>query len=708
MLKELILEKFNSGEIENLGIKRICEVFEAKSNLEKSIIRDVLTDLESEGKIVFKSGRFVLFENSGLIKGVLRGNERGFAFLISDSGDYFIPPRKLNGAFHGDTVIIAKSNSSRGSSDEGEVVRILERGITKLTGTFQGENGFGFVMPDDKNFFVDIYIPIKKTKGAKTGDKVFIEIVSYPDNRKNPEGKVLEILGKKYDLHAEELSIIKNAGLDLEFPYAVIKEAEKLSDVVLDGELLNRRDFRNDLVITIDGDDSRDFDDAISVKNNNDGTYTLYVHIADVSHYVKRGSPLDKEALSRSTSIYFPERVIPMLPPKLSNGICSLNEGVDRLTLSVIMTINQSGNVIDSEIVEGVIRSKKRMTYSFVQKMIDGDSEVIDKYKDIYPMILDAVALKDILSFKRQKRGNIDLKIEECNIIVNEKGKIEITPRSSVDAYKIIEEFMIATNETVAEYCFYMKLPFIYRIHEKPESEKLERFRNFLKVLGFNVKWGVETCHPKDFQTLLNTLTDSPLYNVVNKVMLRSMQKAKYSPENLGHFGLSSACYCHFTSPIRRYPDLAIHSIIKSMLKGENIEDIYGEFVKEASVTSSENERKADEVERSMDDYYKCRYMRSYIGEEFDGIISGVTGFGVFVELENTIEGIVKLETLPKGKYEYDEKTFTLSSSSRYYTLGEMVRVKILGVDMSARRIEFKIVEDKYYSKSGRFYLKED
>ena len=708
MLKELILEKFNSGEIENLGIKRICEVFEAKSNLEKSIIRDILSSLESEGKIVFNSGRFVLFENSGLIKGVLRGNERGFAFLISDSGDYFIPPRKLNGAFHGDTVIICKSNSSRGSSDEGEVVRILERGIKKLTGTFQGENGFGFVIPDDKNFFVDIYVPIKKTKGAKTGDKVYVEIVSYPENRKNPEGKVLEILGKKYDLHAEELSIIKNAGLDLEFPVACLKESEKISDSVLFSELINRRDFRSDLVITIDGDDSRDFDDAISVKNNNDGTYALYVHIADVSHYVKRGSALDREALSRSTSIYFPERVIPMLPKKLSNGICSLNEGVDRLTLSVIMTINQSGNVIDSEIVEGVICSKKRMTYSNVQKMIDGDSEVIDKYKDIYPMILDAVALKDILSTKRQKRGNIDLKIEECIITVNEKGKIEIKPRSSLDAYKIIEEFMIATNETVAEYCFYMQLPFIYRVHDKPESEKLERFRNFLKVLGFNVKWGVETCHPKDFQALLNTLNDSPLYNVVNKVMLRSMQKAKYSPENAGHFGLSSTCYCHFTSPIRRYPDLVIHSIIKSMLKGENIEDIYSDFVKEASLISSENERKADEVERSMDDYYKCRYMRSYIGEEFDGIISGVTGFGVFVELENTVEGIVKLEMLPKGKYEFDEKTFTLSSGSRYYTLGEMVRVKVLGVDMSARRIEFKIVEDKYYSPSGRFYLKED
>ena len=692
-VKDIILEKFNSGEIENLGFKRICEVFEAKSNLQKNILRDILVELEKEGKIAYQSGRFVLFENSGLIKGVLRGNERGFAFLITDNGDYFIPPKSLNGALHGDTVIIKKAISSRGSNDEGEVVSIVSRGINRLTGTFEGDNGFGFVIPDDKNYFVDIYIPVKKTLGAKTGSKVYVEIVGYPENRKNPEGKVIEVLGKKYDLHAEELSIIKNAGLPLEFPSEVVKATEKISDTVLDEELKNRKDFRNQLIITIDGEDSRDFDDAISVKDNGDGTFNLGVHIADVSHYVRRGGIIDKEALNRSTSVYFPQRVIPMLPKKLSNGICSLNEGVDRLTLSVIMKIDGKGDVIDSEICEGVINSKKRMTYTQVQAMLDGDNRAISEFMDIYPLIVDAEKLKNILSEKRHKRGNIDLNIEEGHIYVNEKGKIVVEPRSSVDAYKIIEEFMIVTNETVAEYCYYMHLPFVYRIHEKPDSEKLERFREFLKVLGFTPKWNTETCHPKDFQTLLETIKDKPIFNVVNKVMLRSLQKAKYSPENVGHFGLSSKCYCHFTSPIRRYPDLAIHNIIKSMLKGKDIESMYSDYVREASVISSENERKADEVERTMDDYYKCRYMRSFIGDDFNGIISGVTNFGVFVELENTVEGIVKLDTLKKGRYNFDEKTFTLSSNDRSYTLGQSVTVRVLGVDMSAHKVEFKILD---------------
>ncbi len=692
-IKEKILEQFNSGEIENLGFKRICEIFEAKSNLQKNILRDIIVELEKEGKIVYKSGRFVLFENSGLIKGVLRGNERGFAFLITDNGDYFIPPKSLHGALHGDTVIIKKAVSSRGSNDEGEVVSIVSRGINRLTGTFEGDNGFGFVIPDDKNYFVDIYIPVKKTLGAKTGSKVYVEVTGYPENRKNPEGRVIEILGKKYDLHAEELSIIKNAGLPLDFPSEVVKATEKISDTVLEEELKNRKDFRNDLIITIDGEDSRDFDDAISVTDNNDGTFTLGVHIADVSHYVKRGGAIDKEALNRSTSIYFPERVIPMLPKKLSNGICSLNEGVDRLTLSVIMKIDGKGDVVDSEIVEGVINSKKRMTYTQVQSILDGDNRAINEFIGICPLIKDAEKLKDILSAKRHKRGNIDLNIEESHIFVNEKGKIVVEPRSSLDAYKIIEEFMIVTNETVAEYCFYMKLPFVYRIHEKPDSEKLERFREFLKVLGFTPKWNTETCHPKDFQTLLENIKGEPIYNVVNKVMLRSLQKAKYSPENVGHFGLSSTCYCHFTSPIRRYPDLAIHNIIKSMLKGQDIEGIYSDYVREASVISSENERKADEVERTMDDYYKCRYMRSYIGDDFDGIISGVTNFGVFVELENAIEGIVKLDTLKKGRYNFDEKTFTLSSNDRSYTLGQSVVVRVLGVDMGAHKVEFKILD---------------
>ena len=608
--------KFNNGEIEFKGAKRIFEILGVKSNFEKDIIRGLLNELESEGKIVYDNGKYVLFENSSFIKGIIKGNERGFAFLIAENkeiNDYFIPPRNLHGAMHGDTVIIKQVKNSRsGSSDEGEVVNILTRGIKKLVGTFQGENGFGFVIPDERVFFVDVYVPFKLAMGAKTGDKVVVEIVSYPEGRKNPEGRVVEILGKKNDFKTEELSIIKNAGYELEFPSSVKKVLKDIPTTVSQKELEGRRDFRSDLVITIDGDDSRDFDDAIFVEKHNDGTFTLSVHIADVSHYVKIGSAIDKEALSRSTSVYFPERVIPMLPFELSNGICSLNEGEDRLTLSCIMKINKSGEIIDSEIVNGVINSKKRMTYNNVQKMLDGDKTALEEFSEFKELIFTARELEEVLFNKRKKRGNIDLTVKESHIYVDNNGKICIEPRRSALAYKIIEEFMIAANETVAEYVYHMQLPFIYRVHEKPNEEKLTAFKNFINALGINVKWSVDTCHPKDFQALLEKLEGENVYGVVNKVMLRSMQKAKYFTENIGHFGLSSNCYCHFTSPIRRYPDLIVHNVLKNVISGKG--DWIPRFetlTVEASVTSTENEKRADEAERAMDDFYKCRYMKS-------------------------------------------------------------------------------------------------
>ncbi len=699
MIKNVLLEKFNSGEIENLGVKRICQEFLANSKLEKDIIKNALISLEDEGKIVFKNGKFVTLQNSGYFKGVIRGNERGFAFLTVDGlDDFFIANKNLNGALDGDEVIAKPIESSRGSSDECEVVKILTRGVKKLVGTFQGENGFGFVIPDSKSYFVDVYIPIKNTMGAKTGNKVLVLITGYPENRKNPEGKVLEIIGNKYDFKAEELSIIKNAGLETEFSKEVLKEVELIPTSVSKQELATRVDFTNDLIITIDGEDSRDFDDAISLVKNKDGTFTLGVHIADVTHYVKYGTNIYKEALARATSVYFPERVIPMLPKKLSNGICSLNENETRLTLSVIMDVNKNGEIVNFDIKKSAIRSKKRMTYTAVQKIIDGDKTALNEYKEIVPLINDCKELKEILSNKRKKRGTIDLELNESHITVVD-GKILIEPRSSIDAYKIIEEFMILANECVSEYVFYLNLPFCYRVHEKPDGEKLETFKNFLKALGISVKWQADNCYPKNFSDLLDSLKNERVYGVVNKVMLRSLKKAKYSPENLGHFGLSSKCYCHFTSPIRRFPDLTVHAIIKGILDGKDVQTLYGDKVAEICNVSSEKERKADEVERTMDDYYKCRYMRAHVGEEFKGIISGVTSFGVFVELENTVEGLVKVETLPKGNYKFDEKTFTLYSNSRYYTLGEAVTVKILSAETSTRRIEMRITEDKYYSK---------
>lgn len=693
IIKDFLLEKFNSGEFENLGVKKICTILDAKSREQKNTVIEALSALEKECRIVYDNGRFLLFENSNLIKGEVRGNERGFAFVISENGDYFIPPKFLNGALDGDTVVIKKTISSRGSTDEAEVVKIIKRGRDKIVGTFDGDGAFGFVISDDKNFSVDVYIPVKKTMGAKKGDKVVALITSYPEKRRNPEGKIIEILGKKFDHKAEELSIIKSFDLPLDFEEKVKREAEKTPDEVSEKDLVGRTDFTADFTVTIDGEDSRDFDDAVCVKKLKNG-YELGVHIADVSHYVPFNSELFKEAYSRSTSVYFPERVIPMLPKKLSNGICSLNEGVVRLTLSVIMKINLKGEVESFEIFNGFIKSKKRLTYTEVQKVIDGEETALDN--EVVNAIKNMRELQLLLTKKRSDRGNIDLSVKESHIYVDENKNIVVEPRKSAEAYKVIEEFMIIANETVAEYVFYMNLPFIYRVHEKPSPEKVESFKAFLKVLNINVKWNAETCYPKDYQALLDTLRNEPVFSVVNKVMLRSMQKAKYSPENLGHFGLSSKCYCHFTSPIRRFPDLVIHKIIKEILLGEDVSKKYGSFVSEASNQSSKNERRADDAERMMDDYYKCRYMKKFIGKEFDGIISGVTNFGVFVELENTVEGLVRLEHLPRGSYQLDERTYSLRSGKRSYTLGDSCKVLVLGVDMRARKIDMKITVDKY------------
>ena len=695
ILKDELLKKFISGEAENLGVKRICELFEAKSQFEKNAIRNAISELETEGRIVYDNGRFIKFENSGLFKGVVRGNERGFAFVVTENnGDFFVPSKNLHNALNGDTVVIEKVKSTRGSTDEAQVKKILKRGIKTLVGTYQAENGFGFVVPDDKNYYVDIYVPLKKSKGAKNGDKVVVEITEYPDARRNPEGKVNEILGKRFDLKAEELSIIKAYNLPLDFEDDVKKELELIPNSVSETELIGRRDFTNDLVMTIDGEDSRDFDDAVSVIKIKNG-YRLSVHIADVSHYVKFYSAIGKEAFNRSTSVYFPERVIPMLPKKLSNGICSLNEGEIRLTLSVIMDINLNGDVTSFDICEGYIRSKKRMTYTAVQSIIEGDEEAIKEYSSVSSAILEMFELSKILTKKRTNRGNIDLSVKESHITVNDKGEINVEPRKSADAYKIIEEFMILCNETVAEYVFYLNLPFIYRVHEKPEGDKVEGFKTFLKALNIFVKWNAETCHPKDYQTLLETLRGKPLFNVVNKVMLRSMQKAKYSPENGGHFGLSSKCYSHFTSPIRRFPDLVIHAIIKDILHGKDVDNRFSTFVTEASLVSSQNERHADEAERSMDDLYKCRYMKKRVGLEYPAVISGVTNFGVFVELENTVEGLIKLEYLPRGNYSLDEGGYTLRSGKHSFTLGDEVYVKVVGVDMRSRRVDMALLAHK-------------
>ncbi len=653
--------------------------------------------MTSENNILY-NGKNVRDEN--LIEGVISGNEKGFAFLLNNDGDYYVSKYDLKGAINGDTVLCKEVKSS-GHSRQAEVVKIISRGNESIVGTFEKVKSGGFVIPDNRKISTDIFIPFEKCGKAKTGDKVECKILFYPKNR-SPEGEIKEIIGRQFDTQTEIKCILKSHSIDLEFPKPVVNESKLINKEVKIDEIINRKDFRFKQVITIDGEDARDFDDAISIEKDNDN-YVLGVHIADVSHYVIQGTEIDKEAFNRSTSVYLPELVIPMLPKVLSNNVCSLVEGKDRLTLSCVMKINSEGDVLESEVVESVINSSARMTYSNVSKILDGDEKLSQKYQDFLPMIFLMKELCEILIKKRTLRGSIDLDVKESKIFVNKFNEICITEADRTFSNKIIEEFMILANETIAEKYFYCDVPFIYRVHEKPKSEKLESFSQFINELGFTHKWKKETVHSKDFAKILDSFKDSTLFFLVNRVMLRSMQKAKYSPDDVGHFGLSSNHYCHFTSPIRRDPDLVIHRIIKSIIHGEieSVGEKFGDFVYEASSRSSIKERSAQEAERDVDDYYKMLYISNKIGEEFDAIISGVTNFGVFVELPNTIEGLVKLETLGGGKYEFDEKRYVLKNKKYEYRLGGTVKVIAVGIDFSAKRPEF-IIKDNFYKGKRR------
>ncbi|MBQ7236515.1 MAG: ribonuclease R [Clostridia bacterium] len=631
-----------------------------------------------------------------IIEGKLQGNERGYAFLIPTDDrkeDYFIPHSDLKGAMHGDTVL-AETTDGGGNRTTARVLKVLERGITELVGTYFTCKSGGFVSPDERKYYNDIFIPYGKGVRAKAGDKVVCKILSYP-KRQNPEGIVTKILGRQFDKKAELESILYTYKLGDGFPKPVLDAAKAVSSPT-EKDFDGRADYRKLLTMTIDGEDAKDFDDAISVEKLKGGKYRLGVHIADVSHYVIAGGAIDKEAYNRATSVYFPEKVIPMLPEKLCNDVCSLKEGVDRLTLSCVMDISKDGKVLDYVITPSVIRSSARMTYNKVQKIIDGDIALIKQYKPLVKSITLMNELANILIDKRDREGSIDLDVKESAIYVDDSGEIIVTPAPRDKAHRIIEEFMILANVTVAEYMYYLEKPFIYRIHERPTEERLENFYLFLSGLGINAKRKKDGVHPKDFQTLLKKAEGTPYYTLINRVMLRSMQKAKYTPVDVGHFGLSVNHYCHFTSPIRRYPDLVIHRIIKDFLSGKyNLEEKYGEFVFDASKQSSEKERNATEAERAVDDYYKMLYIENYIGEEFDGLVSGVTGFGVFVELNCGVEGLVKVETLKgRRKYVHDEKNYTLSDGKTAYKLGQKVRVKVVGVNMGERRAEFLMVNE--------------
>lgn len=693
MLKEKLTREFLDGTLSGKTIKQIFNYYSISKGVEKDALREALISLCDELVLGENGGKYYLFSDSGLKIGVLKCHERGYAFFIPDdkTSDLFIPAKSLNGGLQGDKVVVRKVESKRGSSDEAEVVKVISRGLKSIIGVFYKERNYAFVVPAERAFTKDVFVSEKNFNGARNGDSVVCEIIAYPQD-KCPEGVIVERIKPENELKTAERTVIENLGIQREFPSEVIESLAYIPDSVSEKDKRGRLDLTDKLIITIDGDDSRDFDDAISVEKNEKG-YILGVHIADVTHYVTENSPIDKEALDRATSVYFPDTVIPMLPEKLSNGICSLNEGVERLTLSCIMYVDFKGDVYDYKIMPSVIKSRNRMTYKKVQKIIDGDKGLRKEYAHLLEMLLSSDELQRLLHKKRMARSSIELDSKEAEITVDEQGEISLSRRERIASYQLIEEFMLLANQTVAEHCYYLNVPFVFRIHEKCAEEKIQSFCLFLKGLGIKTSWNEKNYHSSDFNRLLLSVKDMPYAGVVNDVLLRSMQKAKYSTEDTGHFGLGLEHYCHFTSPIRRYPDLTVHRILKTALKDYEKAERYSSVVGEVADISSQRERRADEAERKVDDIFVAAYMSNRLGEEFNGVISGVTSFGIFVELENTAEGLVRLEDLPRGNYVFDEKSFTLFSNRNVYKLGDEIKIKVASCDVIAGKIEFVLAK---------------
>lgn len=703
--KKQLLDFMKEEAYKPLSITELEEAFGIKDSSEFKDFVKVLNEMEHEGSIVrTRNNRFGLPEKMNLVRGKVQANAKGFAFIIPETDigekDVYVASSDLNSAMNGDTVLVRLHPKSTGARPEGQVIRILERGLTQVVGTYVESRSFGFVIADDKRIPNDIFIPKEANGGAVDGHKVVVKIVNYPEGRMSAEGEVITVLGHKNDPGIDILSIIHKHGLPLEFPEEVLQQANEVPDEIDPEEMKGRRDLRDQTIVTIDGADAKDLDDAVNVEKLENGNYKLGVHIADVSYYVTEDSPIDKEAYERATSCYLVDRVIPMIPHRLSNGICSLNPKVDRLTLSCEMEINPQGQVVAHEIFQSVIRTTERMTYTDVRKiLLEEDEEVLKRYEPLIPFFKQMGELADILRNKRMERGAIDFDFKESKVLVDEDGKpMDVVLRERSVAERLIEEFMLAANETVAEHFHWMKVPFMYRIHEDPDAEKLGRFLEFITNFGYVVRGTANTLHPRSLQLLLEEIKGEPEETVISTVMLRSMKQAKYDPESIGHFGLSTEFYTHFTSPIRRYPDLIVHRLIRTYLIEGKTDDAtiakWGEKLAVIAAHASEMERRAVEAERDTDELKKVQYMEDKIGEQFEGMISGVTNFGLFVELPNTIEGLVHVSELTDDYYHYDEKQYAMigERTGNVFRIGDEIEVKVVNVNVDETSIDFEVV----------------
>lgn len=700
--KQIILDIINDDNYIPMKIKELAIVLNVpKENRED--LEEVLKELLAEGRIsVSKKGKYGK-PSGNILVGTYEGNAKGFGFVTVEgqTEDIFIPESASNGALNEDLVQVVLRSGKGGKRREGEIIKILEHGVTELVGTYQKNQNFGFVVPDNNKISRDIFIPIEKSKGAVTGHKVVVKISSYGDKNKKPEGVVKEIIGHINDPGTDILSVVKSLNIPMEFPDEVMKQVERIPNEVDFKDMAGRMDIRDWQTVTIDGEDAKDLDDAITVQKEGK-KYVLGVHIADVANYVQEHTPLDKEALKRGTSVYLVDRVIPMLPHKLSNGICSLNAGVDRLALSCIMEIDEKGNVVGHKIAETVLRVDRRMDYTTVKKILENNDEAaIQEYKELVPMFRLMEELAGILREKRHKRGSIDFDFPESKIFLDEKGHpIEIKPYERNTATKIIEDFMLIANETIAEDYFWQELPFVYRTHDNPDSEKMLKLGLFINNFGYAIKTTQEEIHPKELQKLLERIDGTDEETLISRLTLRSMKQAKYTTNCSGHFGLATKYYCHFTSPIRRYPDLQIHRIIKENLRGglnEKRIRHYESVLPGVADQSSTTERRADEAERDTDKLKKVEYMEQHIGEEFTGVISGITNWGMYVELPNTIEGMVRITEIRDDYYYYDEEKYELvgETTKRTFKLGQEVKIQVAATDKMLRQIDFSLAEEE-------------
>lgn len=667
---------------------------------------NLINELIAEGRVFeTKKGKLASPKDLQMATGTFIGHARGFGFVTPDAGgeDIFIPASETMGAMQKDRVLYkVLHKAEKGKKADGVIVRILERGQQRIVGTFEaGSKGYGFVVADDKKIAKDIFISRENTKGAVTGHKVVVEITDYGEDRRNPEGKVIEILGHINDPGVDILSVIRRYELAVEFPEEVYAEIEHLGTEVAEADKKGREDLRDLLTITIDGADAKDLDDAVSLKRLGNGNFELGVHIADVSHYVRENTALDKEAYARGTSVYLVDRVIPMLPHKLSNGICSLNPHVDRLALSCLMEVNGRGEVVSHRILESVINSDYRMTYTAVREILeDGAPALLEQYAEILPMLEDMEELRQILGEKRRKRGSVNFDLPESKIILDKNGKpIDIKPYEKSIATNMIEEFMLVCNETIAENSFWQEMPFMYRSHQEPDEDKLEKMEQFLRGFGYYLRKKDGEIHPRELQKVLQKAEETDEERIITRMVLRSMMQARYTAENGGHFGLAAKYYCHFTSPIRRYPDLEIHRMIKKMLHGELDEKAsayYRRKMPDWAKHCSKQERVAEDAERDTDALKKVEFMEDKIGQIYEGIISGVTNWGIYVELPNTIEGMVALSQMDDDYYEFDEKKMLVfgKRTKKSYRLGDKVVVSVAKVDRMMGTIDFVFEEE--------------